>query len=152
MRFDIDKVTTGTWFDFFKSEVDDDGNVKYFDPEKNAGKIQIRPIDPETLESIQKNTRTEHEKFINNKKTRQLERVVWHTQTDQQKKAEREAIWDYAIPSFQGMLDGKDNEIPVTLENKMKLMAIPVFARCVSRCLELAGTYEESEKKTKAKN
>jgi len=152
MRFDIEKINTGSWFDFFSSEVDDDGNVNYFEPEKNAGKIQVRVIDPETLESIQKKTRTEHVEFKNNKKTRQLERLVYYTQTDQQKKDEREAIWDHALPSWQGMLDAKGNEIPCTLENKMKMMSIPIFARCVARCLELVGIYESSDKKTKAKN
>lgn len=152
MRFDIEKVSTGAWFGFFRSDVDDDGNVKYLDPEKDAGKVQVRVIDPETLESIQGKTRIEHEEFKHNKKTRELQRVVWNTQTERQKKAEREAIWDHAIVSWQGMLDAKGNEIPCTLENKMKMMTIAVFARFITRCLELIGAYEVEEKKVKAKN
>lgn len=152
MRFDVDKIHTGSWFTFFKSEVDDDGNIKYFDPEKNAGKVQIRVVDPETLEKIQETTREEAAEFRNNKKTRQLERVVFFKQTNDQKKAEREAIWDHVIVSWEGILDSKGNEIPCTLENKMKLMAIPLFARFVARCLELIGVNEIEEKKAKTKN
>lgn len=152
MRFDIEKINTGAWFDFFKSEVDDDGNITYFEPEKNAGKVQVRVVNPDVLEEIQKKTRTEHAEFKNNKKTRQLERIVYYTQTDQQKKEEREAIWDHAIVSWQALLDAKGNDIPCTLENKMKMMSISVFARFIARCLEIAGTYEAEDKKTKAKN
>jgi hypothetical protein len=66
-----------------------------------------------------------------------MERVPYFDQTPEQEKREREMIWDHAIQDWQGMLDKGGKEIPCTLENKMRLMSIPQFARFVSRCLQL---------------
>jgi len=137
MKFDITGKSNGEWFRFFRSEIKENGDVTYLDPEDDAGKVCLRIADPETIESIQAQTRKKVTEFVHNPKSRQMDRVTYYDQTPAQEKKERELIWDYAIADWQGILDKDGNEIPCTLENKLKMMNIPIFARFVGRCLQL---------------
>lgn len=151
MRFDVTGETPGEWFTFFRSEIKENGEVVYLDPEADAGRVCLRIASPEVIESIQAQTRKKQAEFVRNPNTRAMERVTWFDQTPEQEKKERELIWDHAIQGWEGMLDVSGTEIPCTLENKLKLMNIPQFARFVGRCLQLitganAKTAEGAEK------
>ena len=150
MRFDLSEVQ-GEWFTFFRSEIRENGDVNYLDPEPDAGRVCLRIADAEAVERIQAQTRKKKAEFVPNPKTRQMERVEYEDQTPSQKKAENDMIWDYAITEWEGILDKNGDEIPCTPENKARLMNVPVFARFVGRCLQLitganAGLAEGAEK------
>jgi hypothetical protein len=151
MKFNLD-TGTGEWFQFFGSEIKPDGEVKYYEPEKAAQRVCLRIADMETLEIIQSETKKKAVEHVYNPKTRQMERLSYFEQTPEQEKKEREMIWDYAIISWEGMLDIKGQEIPCTLENKMKLMNNPQFARFVNRCLGLISGAATEVKKAAEKN
>lgn len=151
MRFDVSGEVQGEWFKFFRSEIKENGETVYLDPEADAGRVCLRTAAPEVIESIQSKTRKKTAEFVRNPSTRAMERVVYFDQTPDQERMERELIWDHAIQGWEGMLDVSGTEIPCTSENKMKLMNIPVFARFVGRCLQLitganASTVEGAEK------
>lgn len=151
MKFDLNK-SIGEWFPFFASEVGDDGEVKYLDPEKDAPRICLRIADAETRELIAAETQTKKHEYVLNSKTRQMERVAYIDQTPEQAKKEREMIWDHAIMAWEGVVDTEDKPIPCTLENKMKMMNVPVFVRFVGRCLTLMSGAAEEKKAASEKN
>jgi hypothetical protein len=151
MRFDVSGEVQGEWFSFFRSETKEDGTIAYLDPEADAGKVCLRIADSDMVEKIQTETRKKVSEMVRNPSTRAMERVVYFDQTPAQEKREREMIWDHAIQDWKGILDTNGKEIPCTLENKLKLMSIPQFARFVARCLQLitganAQTTEGAEK------
>jgi len=146
MKFDITGAAEGEWFKFFKSKIKENGEIQYLDPEENAGRVQIRISNPEVVEDIQAKTRKKVQEWVHNPKTRAMERGTYYDQTEVQEKKEREMIWDYAIQDWKNLLDKDEKEIPCTLENKLKLMNIPQFARFIGRCLQLiTGANIESE-------
>ncbi len=151
MKFDLN-ASTGEWFPFFGSKIKPDGEVEYLEPEKDAGRVCLRIADPDTLEKIQSQTRKRIAENVFNPKTRQMERITYFDQTPEQEKKERELIWDFAIQSWEGILDTKGQQIPCTLENKMKLMNNPLFARFVGRCLQLISGATAEAEKIKEKN
>ena len=152
MRFDLDKGKNGEWFTFFGSEVKPDGEIKYLEPEEGAGKVCFRIADPEVIEKIHAQTRKRTAEFVNNPKTRQMERVQYFDQTPAQENKERELMWDYAIVDWKDMLDAKGTPIPCTLPNKLKLMNIPQFARFVGRCIQLISGAAIAEEEKLEKN
>ena len=146
MRFDLSVETQGEWFKFFNSEVKENGEIAYLEPEENAGRVCLRIADPDTVEKIQSQTRKKVSEFAFNPKSRSMERVTYFEQTPAQERKERELIWDFAIQDWQGIMDQDGNEIPCTLENKLRLMNIPRFARFIGRCLQMiTGANAESE-------
>jgi hypothetical protein len=146
MRFDLSGETQGEWFKFFDSEIKENGEIEYLAPTEDAGKVCIRLANPDFVESIQSQTKKKMAEFAFNPKTRSMERVVYFEQTPAQEKKERELIWDFAIQDWQGVLDKEGNEIPCTLENKLRLMSIPRFARFIGRCIQLiSGANAEAE-------
>jgi len=152
MRFDLSGKVDGEWFRFFRSEMKENGEIEYLPPEENAGKVCLRIADPATVEKIQNETRKVRHEFVLNPRTRAMERVTFEDQTPEQEKREREMIWDFAIQDWQGILDGDGNEIPCVLENKMKLMNIPQFARFVGRCLQIITNANAEVEETAGKN
>jgi len=151
MQFNLEK-SIGEWFPFFGSEIKADGEIDYLPPEKDAGRVCIRIADGQTMEAIHAQTRTRKAEFALNTKTRQMERVPYIDQTPEQEKIERELIWDHVIQDWEGLLDIAGKPIPCTLENKMKMMNIPVFARFVGRCLTLITGGAEEKKAALEKN
>jgi len=137
MRFDLSDDAKGEWFKFFRSEIKENGDVTYLDPEPDAGRVRIRIAGTDVIESIREQTRKVIKEFVLNKQSRKMERVEYEDQTPEQKKKEGELIWDHAIQGWEGILDKDGNEIPCTTENKVKLMGIPQFARFVGRCLQI---------------
>lgn len=150
-KFDLESGSKGDWFRFFESKVEE-GKTIYLEPEKDAGRVCVRVADAETLEKIQAETRTKKAEFVKDKDTRQLVRVSYIDQTPAQEKKEREMIWDHAIVDWENIIDSKGNQIPCTLENKMKLMSNPMFARFIGRCFELITGNAEELKVASEKN
>jgi len=151
MKFDIN-TGAGEWFPFFRSEVDQNGDIKYFDPEEGGGRVKLRITDPDVMEEIQNKTRKKVTEWLWHPKTHQPYSGTRFEQTPAQEKKERELVWDYAIIAWEGILDAEGAEIPCTLENKMKLMGIPVFARFVGRCLQLVSSASIDREKELEKN
>jgi hypothetical protein len=152
MNFDLTGESSGEWFAFFRSEIKENGDVNYLDPEEGAGKVCLRIADPETIENIQSQTRKAMVEFVLNPKQRAMERVKFYDQTPAQEKLERRMIWDHAIKAWEGILDKDGDEIPCTIENKLKLMNIPVFARFVGRCLQLITGANAQQEEAVGKN
>jgi hypothetical protein len=152
MRFDLSNEAQGEWFSFFGSEIKENGEVRYLDPEEGAGKICLRIADPEVIEKIQAQTRKKSAEFALNPRTRQMERVSFYEQTPTQEKKERELIWDHAIVDWKDILDREGEQIPCTLDNKLKLMNNPQFARFVGRCLQLITGANAQTSEAEGKN
>lgn len=149
MQFNFEKYDEGQWFQFFESEVLPDGStIKYHDPKPDAGWFQIRQGTTEILDAIRQKTQGERQvNFVPNPNTRQMERVISYDQSPEQAKQEREMMWDYSIVSWRDIKDGKGEELPVTLENKMRLLNVLIFLRFLNRCLEIIGEQMEASQK-----
>jgi hypothetical protein len=152
MIFDLDEGNTGEWFTFFESEVKEDGSTVYHKPKKNAGRVCFRVADADTMDGIYEKTRTRAKEWVHNPKTRAMERWTGFDQTPEQEKLERRLLWDYAIVGWDKLMDKTGKEIPVTIDNKMKLMAIPAFMRFANRCLQLISGAQEERKEELEKN
>lgn len=152
MKFDLSGETQGEWFKFFRSEVKENGEFAYLEPEDGAGSVCLRIVDPETIENIHSQTRKRVKEFVHNPKTRAMERVEYDEQTPAQKKKENEMVWDHAIQDWKGILDKDGNEIPCTLENKLKLMNVSQFARFVGRCMQIISGSNDRAAEEKVKN
>lgn len=150
MKFDLEK--SGEWFTFFESEITQNGETKYHPPIADAGRVCFRISDTEAIEQIYAKTRKKTSEFVLNPKTRQMEKVKSYDQTPEQERVEREMIWDYAIVAWENILDANGKDIPCTLENKMKLMNIPQFARFAGRCLQIVTGATEAEAEAEGKN
>ena len=148
MIFDIDKQNEGEWFTYFKSRVNEKGEIEYDAPEPNAGRICVRSITPK-LEELQASRKRKHE-FVLNPSTRSMERVGYYDELPPEEVRKRsDDIWDYAITSWEGLLNAKGKAIECNRVNKLKLMAIPEFDRFIGRCLQMLGdakTKIEAEK------
>jgi len=80
-----------------------------------------------------------------------MERVAYiKDMTTEERKKFQADMWDYVIVDFDGMFDKAGKAIPVTKENKVKLMNVPAVDRFVSKCLKILG--EESIKQIEALN
>ena len=147
MIFDIDKQNEGEWFTYFKSRVNEKGEIEYDEPEPNAGRICVRSITPK-LEELQASRKRKHE-FVFNPSTRSMERVGYY---DELPPEEVRDIWDYAITSWEGLLNAKGKAIECNRVNKLKLMAIPEFDRFIGRCLQMLGDASVKAKEELEKN
>jgi len=128
----------GSWFSFFTSKVNDDGTIDYDEPEVNAGRVCLKPID--TFIESYFDKRKKESKFVRNDKSRAMERVQWSKdQTASERKAYQAALWDHAITSWENFFDGKKKPIECTIETKTKMMKVPMFDRFISKCLKTMG-------------
>jgi hypothetical protein len=151
--FDTEDVVEGKWFPYFESIEKEDGTIEFFDPKTNddgefIGRVCIRQHTMESLEEIEDSTSTEKGEYVYNKITRKMEYAERKIQTKEQKKQNRLMLWDYTIVDWDGeyfMHNG--TKIPVTIENKMKMMNMTKFSRFVIQCLGLLnGQTEVTEK------
>jgi hypothetical protein len=140
MRFDLSGEGQGEWFRFFCSTVKENGDVVFLEPEADAGRVRLRIADTGVIEGIRAQTRKTVKEFVHNPRTRGMERVEYEDQTPEQKKKEMELIWDHAIMEWEGIQDKNGNEIPCTVENKLKLMNVPQFARFVGRGFQIISS------------
>lgn len=152
MKFDLTQGAKGEWFPFFGSEITPGGETNYLDPEPGAGRVCLRIADADTLTQIHAQTRKRKSEFVLNPQTRKMERVNYFDQSADQEEKEREMIWDHAIVDWENILDANGAPIPCTLENKLKLLSIPVFARFIGRCLQLLGEQNAEKQADAEKN
>ncbi len=140
MLFDLDNTEQGEGFKFFESRINKKGDVEYDDPKPDAATFFIRSIGPK-IEEVQKKQKRIYE-FVLNPKTRSMERVGYpKDQTIEEVVKERDDIFDYAITGWDDKaLDARGDKIEVTRENKIRLMAMPVFDRFVARCFEILSS------------
>jgi len=123
---------------FFTSKVNDDGTVDYDEPEPNAGRVCLKPIDTFIESYFEK--RKKESKFVRNDKSRAMERVQWSKdQTPKERKEYQAALWDHAIVGWENFFDGKKKPIECTIETKTKMMKVPMFDRFISKCLKTMG-------------
>ena len=136
--FDLDAPVQGDWFPFFESHVDKDtGKITYDDPKPGAGRVCVRSIRP-IIEEQQAKRKVKKE-FALNPQSRTMECVSFYDdRTPEHMKADREAAIDYMIVDIENFIDGKGQPIACTKENKLRLMAIPMFDRFAARCNELS--------------
>jgi hypothetical protein len=151
MIFDLESRQEGEWFKFFESRINEKGEVEYDDPKPDAGRFCIRSIGP-VMEEIRSAKKKRFE-FVLNPSTRSMERVGYlPDQTPAEARAEMEQVWDYAITGIEDAFDGKGNALACTKENKIKLMAVPMFDRFVARCLQLLSAAGVKAKEEASKN
>jgi hypothetical protein len=84
--------------------------------------------------------------------TRQMQRLTYFDSTDEQRDRFNEEIWDFSIKEWNLTGKSKEDKVPCTRENKVKLMrGSPKFAQWIAECLEkmradLQVYYEEEQK------
>lgn len=151
MFFDLDAVAQGEYFQFFTSRINPESGDVIYDPPAGDARAKIRSFRPFHEERMSKR-KIQHETVYNNK-TRSMERISFYPAlSPEEVKAQRDDAYDYAIMDFENFKDSKTGElIACTRENKLKLMALPVFDRFVARCQELLDASgvkdaEEAEK------
>ena len=137
-QFDLEKLDEGTWFTFCESRIDNNGETIFDDPKEGAGKVCLRQAGFDILEDIRRECGGKIKReFVLNPKTRSMEPVEYRQQTDAERKRDREMLWDYVIVGWEGLKDKNEIDIEINIENKMKLISIPMFSRFVTRCLDL---------------
>lgn len=147
--FDLENLDSGTWFTYCNSKIDEkSGDVKFDEPLDSAGRICIRQADFETLENIEKIAGGKLKReFVLNPNSKAMELVEYRDRSIDEKRKDREMLWDHVICDWEGLKDKNGNDIPVTLENKMKLIQIPAFFRFIQHCLDIFnGQAEVTEK------
>ena len=147
--FNLDEAA-GDWFEFFESTIDiKTGDITYDDPKPGTGKVRIRDMGPFLREK--KRSRPKKTEFVLNRNSRGMEQVEL-LQTSEEEAQEREDAMDYAITGLESLFDKKGKPIKCTRENKMALLAIPVFDRFVARCFELQQNASRIQAEVTEKN
>lgn len=149
--FNLDE-TAGDWFDFFESRVDlKTGEVTYDDPKPGTGRVCLRNM-AVFMRKRQRSRKKEHD-FVLNTNSRAMERVEYlKPQTAEEEAQEREDAFDYAITGLEDFFDGKGKPIKCTRENKLELLAIPVFDRFIARCFEIQQNASKIQTQVAEKN
>lgn len=151
MQFDLERVDQGEAFRFFASRIREDGGVDYDPPDADAAVFILRPMGPK-VEALQADRKRKVEHVLN-PQTRAMERLVYLEELPpDEARRQRDDIWDYVIVGWEGALDGSGQPIPVTRENKLKLMRMAVFDRFVSRCLQLMASAGAQAQEAAEKN
>lgn len=154
VSLDLEVQETGEWFEFFTSHIDPaSGDTIYDDPVAGAPRIKIRGLAP----FIEKRmlARKKAVEHVYNTKSRAMDRNTYYPELSTSEiLAEREDTWDWMIEDFEdGFKDKKTgNVLKCTRENKIKMMKIPVFDRCVARCLQLLSESGVQEAAVESKN
>lgn len=150
MILDLD-APQGEWFKFFESHINEKGELVYDDPKPDAGRVCIRSLAP-FWETIQAKRKKKFE-FVLNPSTRSMERVgYFEEQSREDAKKEIDDAWDFAITGLEEFFDAKGQSIICNRENKIKLMALPVFDRFIARCLQLLSASGVKVKEEQEKN
>ena len=148
--FDLDE-TKGDWFDFFESTIDiKTGDITYDDPKPGTGRVCLRNMSVFVRER-NRNRKKKYE-FVLNSSTRSMQKVESTEQTAEEEAQERDDAFDYAITHFENFFDAKGKTIECIRENKIKLLAIPVFDRFIARCFELQQNANKMQSQVIEKN
>ncbi len=135
MIIDFD-AREGEWFTFFRSRINERGEITYDDPGPDAGRVCIRGLTP-FLKQQQAKRKRRYE-FVRNPGSRAMERVTYFEEpTPEQAEKEADDLWDYVITGLENFFDRDGKPIECTRENKLRLMELPVFDRFIARCLQL---------------
>lgn len=142
---------SGDWFDFFESELDfETGEITYFDPKPNTGRVCIRSASDLLVKQLSK--RQKSSEIVLNPKTRQMERIEYYKeQTPEEMRKDSDDRIDYMITGLESFFDIDGVKIECTRENKIKLSKVPVFDRFLSQCMKLQMNVikEQTEKEEK---
>jgi len=150
---DLSSADDGEWFQFFTSHIDvNTGEVVYDDPIDGGPRIQIRDMRTFIRERI-KERKMQVDNVVN-PKTRSMERIRYPKELSaQEEKQEREDLIDYMVVNFEGFKDKKTKTfIENTRENKIKMMDLPIFDRCVSSCQQKLSDSSIQEAVAEQKN
>lgn len=149
ISFNLDEAI-GDWFDFFESRIDiKTGDITYDDPKTGTGRVCLRDMGVFVRE--RRRNRKKKTAIVQNKGTRGMEQIEL-LQTGEEEAQERDDAFDYAITDFENFFNGNGKPIKCTRENKMKLLAIPVFDRFIARCFELQQNASKIQAKVTEKN
>ena len=152
MSFDIDKIGDGTWFEFFNSEVQDDGIIKYFDPEPGSEMVKVKSPSSEFIRELLRKTRSVEYVAVLNPKSRSMEFAEKPLpQTKEQSKAWGAGFADEAISDWK-ITKPDGTPIPCNLENKLKMMSFAPFDRFVAKCIKAADEMIIVKKEIEEKN
>jgi len=128
MRFDLDNLNPGVWFEF------DDKSFS----------VEVRMCAGQDLESIFKKTQKERVEYKRNGRFEYLD--IDHDKRD-------EMMWDFIVVSWKGIEDGKGKQLPCTTETRKKLMKGSVlFANFIGECLEKLNADSDMILQDKEKN
>ena len=149
ISFNLDDGT-GDWFEFFESRIDiKTSDITYDDPKPGTGRVCLRDMGPFYREK-QRNRKKKYQ-FVRNPGSRAMEQVEL-LQSPEEDAQEREDAFDYAITDFENFFDANGKAIKCTRENKLKLLAVPVFDRFIARCFELQQNASKIQAKVAEKN
>ena len=135
--FDLEKGEQGDWFPFFGSNFDPaTGEIIYEKPEDGAAEFRIRGMG-RFFEERQKDRKKEY-KMVLNPSTRAMERVGWFEDLPPaEAKKESDDAWDYAITGMKDAFSGPGVAMECTMENKLKLLRMPVFLRYIQKVFQI---------------
>ncbi len=123
MKFDLNNLNPGTWFDVDEGE----------------GRVCLRICDIETIKRIRKQT-------VKKRKEYRLNQRYAYDEVNED--LDFELTWDYIIIDWKELYDINDKEIPCTKENKILLMSQSVkFASFIAECTDELSRIEEKEEK-----
>lgn len=144
----------GESFKYQNSYVDEKtGEVVWEDPEKDAFALWVRLPDKKTEEFAERRKRrVEH---VLNPKTRRMERQEYLEAPDlETQKKETEELWDWVLAKWdeKNIDESTGKMIPITPENKIKLMSIIPFDRFVGKCIRTIRDGKSRKVKALEKN
>lgn len=150
--FNFDNGEQGDWFSFFSSHIDKTtGEIVYEPPEKGAAEFRIRSMGP-FWDERRRDRKREH-KMVLNPSTRQMERVSYYEDLPADQAArENDDAWDYAITGMKNAFSAPGVEIKCDRESKLKLIAMPVFLRFISRVFVIMSEAGVKQKEASEKN
>jgi len=156
MKFELDKSNQGEWFTYFDVKTDDDGENKRYIFSKDGDQFCIRKPAQELFDKVDTECRTKKVEQVFNKKTKQMERQVnWVDQTPEQKAKQLELTADWTFVDWN-VKDDKGDKIPLTLENKVKMMKLQTsevdMNAFVVECWKLKSEADAREKEDLTKN
>jgi len=147
--FNLDDVS-GDWFEFFESTIDiKTGDITYADPKPGTGRVCLR--DMSVFWRERQRSRKKKTQIVRNSGSRGMEQIET-LPTAEEDAQEREDAFDYSITGLENFFDAKGKSIKCTKENKVKLLAIPVFDRFIARCFELQQNMSKIQAEVAEKN
>jgi len=141
MIIDLDAAPRGEWFPFRMSTVDlNTGETIWGDPIEGM-RVKLRSWKPFFEERAA--TREMVDEWKVNPKTKAYEKHSYPKElTPEEKKKEREDVFDYAIMELDGFKDKATREpIECSRGNKIKLMGFDWFDRFFVDCQQRLGSY-----------
>lgn len=127
MKFDLENLNPGTWFDF-----------------EDGGRICIRSLSTEEATAISKKTTKSKVEY------KQGQRFTFDETNEE---IQFSLMWDSVIVDWEGLESADGKALECTTENKLRLMRkSPVFARLVRGFLEKLTEIETTEREAEEKN